>query len=361
MSHGVVAAVVAADFAVVGLVAALLFCYFWPRLSGRPSDRRHHEGEKIIYSSSPYGAAGVVTAAGGTYECGKMVFLEDAGGRRFELEELLRASAEMLGKGGYGTAYKAVLDDGSVVAVKRLRDAAPAAASTKKDFERHMVVLGHLRHPNVVPLNAYYYARDEKLLVYKFMPNGSLFSLLHGNRGLDRTLLDWAARMRIAVGAARGLAYIHHASWRGGMTPKLVHDNFKSTNILLDGSGEARLADCGLAQLGTSSPAASSTGYHALEAPAPASRPWASQKGDVYALGVVLLELLMGWCPGSELPNGGVVAELPRWVQSVVREEWTSEVFDLELMKDKGIEEEMVASSGGTTPDRFKPKAGASL
>jgi hypothetical protein len=63
----------------------------------------------------------------------------------------------------------------------------------------------------------------------------------------------------------------------------------------------------------------------------------------VYAFGVVLLELLTGRCPGSELPNGGVVVELPRWVQSVVREEWTSEVFDLELMKDKGIEEEMVA------------------
>ncbi|XP_037403934.1 probable leucine-rich repeat receptor-like protein kinase At1g68400 [Triticum dicoccoides] len=363
MSRGVVAVIVAADFAVVGLVAGLLFCYFWPRLSGRRSDRRHREGEKIVYSSSPYGAAGVVAAAGGTYERGKMVFLEDAGVRRFELEELLRASAEMLGKGGCGTAYKAVLDDGSVVAVKRLRDAAPAAASTKKDFEHHMAVLGRLRHPNVVPLNAYYYARDEKLLVYEFMPNGSLFSLLHGNRGPGRTPLDWAARMRIAAGAARGLAYIHHASRRGGLTPKLAHGNIKSTNILLDRSGEARLADCGLAQLGTSSPAASSAGYRAPEAPAPASRPWASQKGDVYALGVVLLELLTGRCPGSELPNGGVVAELPRWVQSVVREEWTSEVFDLELMKDKGIEEEMVAmlqlalSCAASAPDQ-RPKVG---
>lgn len=135
-----------------------------------------------MYSSSPYGAAGVVAAAGGTFERGKLVFLEDLGssvGKRFELEDLLRASAEMLGKGGCGTAYKAVLDDGSVVAVKRLRDATAAAAS-KKDFEHHMAVLGRLRHPNIVPLNAYYYARDEKLLVYEFMPNGSLFSLLHG-------------------------------------------------------------------------------------------------------------------------------------------------------------------------------------
>ncbi|CAM0879051.1 unnamed protein product [Alopecurus aequalis] len=348
MSRGAVVGIVAADFAVVGLVAGLLICYFWPRLSGRRSDRRHREGEKIVYSSSPYGATGAVAAAGGgSFERGKMVFLEELGGgtRRFELEELLRASAEMLGKGGCGTAYKAVLDDGSVVAVKRLRDpaAAPASsasASSKKEFEHHMAVLGRLRHPNVVPLNAYYYARDEKLLVYEFMPNGSLFSLLHGNRGPGRTPLDWASRMRIAAGAARGLAFIHHASRRRGggtTTPKLAHGNIKSTNILIDRSGEARLADCGLAQLSGSS--TSSAGYRAPEAPP--SRPWASQKGDVYSFGVVLLELLTGRYPGGG--EGVEAEELPRWVQSVVREEWTSEVFDLELMKDKGIEEEMVA------------------
>jgi hypothetical protein len=192
MSAAAVVAIVAGDFAVVGLVAGLLFCYFWPRLSGRRSGRRLQQGEKIVYSSSPYGAAGVVAAAGGggaTFERGKMVFLEDVscsngGTRRFELEELLRASAEMLGKGGCGTAYRAVLDDGTVVTVKRLRDATAPAAASKKDFEHHMAMLGRLRHPNIVPLNAYYYARDEKLLVYEYMPNGSLFSVLHGKSSL---------------------------------------------------------------------------------------------------------------------------------------------------------------------------------
>ena len=99
------------------------------------------------------------------------------------MQELLCASAEILGKGGCGTAYKAVLDDGTVVAVKRLRDATAAAAagaSSRKEFEHHMAVLGRLRHPNVVPLAAYYYARDEKLLVYEYMANGSLLWLLHG-------------------------------------------------------------------------------------------------------------------------------------------------------------------------------------
>lgn len=104
-----------------------------------------------------------------------MVFFE--GVKRFELEDLLRASAEMLGKGGFGTAYKAVLDDGNVVAVKRLKD---AQVGGKKEFELHMEVLGRLRHPNLVSLIAYYFAREEKLLVYEYMPNASLFWLLHG-------------------------------------------------------------------------------------------------------------------------------------------------------------------------------------
>lgn len=126
------------------------------------------ESEKIVYSSSPYPAQG-------GFERGRMVFFE--GEKRFELEDLLRASAEMLGKGGFGTAYKAVLDDGNVVAVKRLKD---AQITGKREFEQHMDVLGRLRHPNVVSLRAYYFAREEKLLVYDYMPNATLFWLLHG-------------------------------------------------------------------------------------------------------------------------------------------------------------------------------------
>lgn len=136
------------------------------------------EGEKIVYSSSPYPTSAQnnnnQNQQGG--EKGKMVFFE--GTRRFELEDLLRASAEMLGKGGFGTAYKAVLEDGNEVAVKRLKDAVTVAG--KKEFEQQMEVLGRLRHTNLVSLKAYYFAREEKLLVYDYMPNGSLFWLLHG-------------------------------------------------------------------------------------------------------------------------------------------------------------------------------------
>lgn len=95
----------------------------------------------------------------------------------FDLDDLLRASAEVLGKGTYGTTYKAILEEGTTVAVKRLKQVAVG----KKEFEQHMQNVGRLdRHPNVVPLRAYYYSKDEKLLVYDYAPFGNLSTLLHG-------------------------------------------------------------------------------------------------------------------------------------------------------------------------------------
>jgi hypothetical protein len=96
---------------------------------------------------------------------------------KFELEELLRASAEMVGRGSLGTVYRAALGDGGMVAVKRLRDANPCA---RDEFHRYMDLIGRLRHPNLVPLRAFYYAKQEKLLIYDYLPNGNLHDRLHG-------------------------------------------------------------------------------------------------------------------------------------------------------------------------------------
>lgn len=131
--------------------------------------------------SSSYGNNGGGDSEGTTAtDKSKLVFFDRK--KQFELEELLRASAEMLGKGSLGTVYKAALDDGSTVAVKRLKDANPCA---RKEFEQYMDVIGKLRHPNVVRFRAFYYAREEKLLVYDYLPNGSLHSLLHGMKLLS--------------------------------------------------------------------------------------------------------------------------------------------------------------------------------
>ncbi|KAJ0951654.1 putative transferase, protein kinase RLK-Pelle-LRR-III family [Helianthus annuus] len=95
----------------------------------------------------------------------------------FDLEDLLRASAEVLGKGSVGTSYKAVLEKGTTVVVKRVKD----VVVTKKEFEAQMEILGKMKNGNVVPLRAFYCSKDEKLLVSDFMPAGSLYALLHGN------------------------------------------------------------------------------------------------------------------------------------------------------------------------------------
>ncbi|KAL0296706.1 UNVERIFIED_CONTAM: putative leucine-rich repeat receptor-like protein kinase [Sesamum radiatum] len=325
--------IILGDVLVLVLVSLLLYCYFWRNytnnsMSGKSSGSHV---EKIVYSSSPYPNP---THSG--HERGKMVFFD--GERRFELEDLLRASAEMLGKGGFGTAYKAILDDGNVVAVKRLKD---LSVNGKKEFEQQMEVLGRLKHPNLVGLKAYYFARDEKLLVYDYMPNGNLFWLLHGNRGPGRTPLDWTTRLKIAAGAARGLAFIHNSC----KSLKLMHGNIKSTNILIDKDGNARVSDFGLSVFASPSSVPKTNGYRAPEAALDGRK--LTQKSDVYSFGVLLLELLTGKCPSitdMSGPGSGYsgVVDLPRWVQSVVREEWTAEVFDLELMRYKDIEEEMV-------------------
>ncbi|KAI5055754.1 hypothetical protein GOP47_0029275 [Adiantum capillus-veneris] len=261
-------------------------------------------------------------------EHNKLVFFP-GGQLNFDLEDLLRASAEVLGKGSFGTAYKAVLEDGAMVVVKRLREVSVG----RKEFEQQMDFVGRLRYPNLVPLRAFYFSKEEKLLVHDYYPLGSLSSLLHGPK---KTVLDWETRLKIAMGAARGLVHIH------GTNVKAVHGNIKSANVLLKGEYDACVSDYGLVgliggnmSLGRSGPP-SIAAYRAPEVDP--RKP--TQNSDVYSYGVVLLELLTGKAPWQASTEEGM--ELVRWVQSVVREEWTSEVFDRQLMKYQHIEEEMV-------------------
>ncbi|KAF9617040.1 hypothetical protein IFM89_033110 [Coptis chinensis] len=276
-------------------------------------------------------------------ERNKLVFL-GGGVFSFDLEDLLRASAEVLGKGSVGTSYKAVLEEGTTVVVKRLKD----VSVTKKEFEVVMESLGKIKHENVLPLRAFYFSKDEKLLVYDFLNAGSLSALLHGSRGSGRTPLDWDNRMKIAISSARGIAHLH-------VSGKTVHGNIKSSNVLLRSDLDACVSDYGLNPLfGTSTPPNRVAGYRAPEV---VETRKVTYKSDVYSFGVLLLELLTGKAPNqASLGEEGI--DLPRWVQSVVREEWTAEVFDVELMRYHNIEEEMVQllqiamSCVSTVPDQ---------
>ncbi|OEL29754.1 putative inactive receptor kinase, partial [Dichanthelium oligosanthes] len=172
----------------------------------------------------------------------KLVFLGAAPDTPYDLESLLHSSAEVIGKGWLGTTYRATLEGGaSTVAVKRLR----SAPIPEREFRDRVTALGALRHDNLVPLRAYFYSREEKLLVYDFVGIGSLCSLLHGSRsGASPARLDFTARARIALDAARGVAFIHGAGARS------CHGNIKSSNVLVtDTRNGAYVTDHGVLQL----------------------------------------------------------------------------------------------------------------
>ncbi|KAL9229208.1 hypothetical protein vseg_004697 [Gypsophila vaccaria] len=263
----------------------------------------------------------------------KLVFFGNGvGGKLFDLEELLRASAEVLGKGTFGTSYKAVTEIGTMVVVKRLRD----VTITESEFREKVEVVGAINHENLVPLRAYYYSLDEKLLVYDYMSMGSLSAYLHGNKGTGRTSLNWEMRSSIALGVARGVTYLHSQG------SNVSHGNIKSSNILLTNSYNPMVSDLGLSQLVGPSSSSTPNRVNGYRAPEVTDLRKVSQQADVYSFGVLLLELLTGKAPTHALVNEEGV-DLPRWVQSVVKDDWAAEVFDIELLRDQHAEEEMVA------------------
>ncbi|CAK9176963.1 unnamed protein product [Ilex paraguariensis] len=310
----------ALGFVVVILAVMLIACY---------SNKDTESG--VVSKKSQEKEGSVKKAVSGRQDGNGKLVIFNGFSFAFDLEDLLRASAEVLGKGIFGTTYKAALEEATTVVVKRLKEVTVA----RREFGQQMEVVGSIRHENVAALRAYYYSKDEKLMVYDYYSQGSVSTMLHANRGEDRTPLDWETRLRIAIGAARGIAHIHAQS--GG---KLVHGNIKASNIFLNPQQYGCASDLGLATLMSqmTSPVMRRAGY---QAPEVTDSRKVSQAYDVYSFGVLLLELLTGKSP-IHATGGDEVFHLVRWVNSVVREEWTAEVFDAELLRYPNIEEEMV-------------------
>ncbi|CAI9775054.1 unnamed protein product [Fraxinus pennsylvanica] len=246
----------------------------------------------------------------------------------FDLEDMLRSTAQFLGKGTFGSAYMAAMDNGITVVLKRLN----AVKIPEKKFRQQMEVIGNVRHENVCELKAYYFSKDEKLMVYDHYSNGSVSQMLHGNTGGNRAPLDWETRLRIAVGAARGIAHIHKQS-----SGKLVHGNIKSSNIFLNSQQYGCVSDLGLAST-IQSPVMRTAGYHAPEVKNTRN---VSQASDVYSFGILLLELLTRKSP-LHATCGNEVVDLVKLVNSVNGKERTANVFDVELFRNRNIEEQMV-------------------
>ncbi|KAH9625601.1 hypothetical protein KSS87_017076 [Heliosperma pusillum] len=247
-----------------------------------------------------------LTAVKEVEKTGNLVF---CGGETavYTVEQLMRASAELLGRGTIGTTYKAVVDNSLIVCVKRI-DGGKMGGVGEDVFQRHMESVGALRHPNLVPLRCFFQAKDEKLLVYDYQPNGSLFSLIHGSKSARAKPLHWTSCLKIAEDVAQGLSYIHQA-WR------LVHGNLKSTNVLLGSDFEACITDYCLNVLTDQSLLENDPNLIGYKAPETrVSNSEATPKSDVYAFGVLLLELLTGK-PPSEHP-GLTPKDIARWVRA---------------------------------------------
>ncbi|XP_022934861.1 receptor-like serine/threonine-protein kinase ALE2 isoform X2 [Cucurbita moschata] len=236
-------------------------------------------------------------------------------------EELKEAThnfeaASILGEGGFGRVYKGVLSDGTAVAIKRLSS---GGQQGDKEFLVEVEMLSRLHHRNLIKLVGYYCNRDssQNLLCYELVPNGSLEAWLHGPLGVNCPL-DWDTRMKIALDAARGLAYLHEDS-----QPCVIHRDFKASNILLENNFHAKVADFGLAKQAPEGRAnylsTRVMGTFGYVAPEYAMTGHLLIKSDVYSYGVVLLELLTGRKPvDMSQPSGQ--ENLVTWARPILRD-----------------------------------------
>ncbi|KAL6222078.1 hypothetical protein ACLB2K_005470 [Fragaria x ananassa] len=240
----------------------------------------------------------------------------------FGLPDLMKAAAEVLGNGGLGSAYKAVMGNGLSVVVKRMREMNRLG---REGFDAEMRRFGRLRHRNILTPLAYHYRREEKLLISDYVPRGSLLYILHGDRGTSHSELTWSTRLKIIQGVAKGMEFLHTEF----AVYDLPHGNLKSSNILLQEDYEPVLNDYALHPLVNPSNAAQS--LFAFKTPEYLESQEISPKADVYCLGIVVVEILTGKFPSQYLSNGKGGIDVVQWVQSAMAEQRDQELLDPEI------------------------------
>ncbi|XP_042491317.1 LRR receptor-like serine/threonine-protein kinase HSL2 [Macadamia integrifolia] len=268
--------------------------------------------------------SGIIEAIAGKAKARRQLKLTTFQLQRFNEDEIMDSLTEdnLIGTGGSGKVYRARLKNGETVAVKKMWGG-NRTPETERAFRSEVETLGRIRHGNIVKLLVCYTGEECRVLVYEYMENGSLGDVLHGeeNGGI---LLDWNKRFEIAVGAAQGLAYLHH-----DCVPAILHRDVKSNNILLDGDFRPCVADFGLAKLlqpdvgGTGTGTRTGTeggapsvmsrvaGSYGYIAPEYAYTLKVTEKSDVYSFGVVLMELVTGRSPSDNLGEG---MDMVKWV-----------------------------------------------
>ncbi|KAJ3679632.1 hypothetical protein LUZ60_017643 [Juncus effusus] len=253
--------------------------------------------------------------------------------KRFSLRELQVATdnfnnRNVLGRGGFGKVYKGRLADGSLVAVKRLKE--ERSAGGELQFQTEVEMISMAVHRNLLRLRGFCMTPTERLLVYPYMANGSVASCLR-ERSADDLPLDWLTRTRIALGAARGLSYLHdHCD------PKIIHRDVKAANILLDEDFEAVVGDFGLAKLMDYKDTHVTTAVRGTIghiAPEYLSTGKSSEKTDVFGYGITLLELITGQRAFdlARLANDDDIMLLD-WVKGLLKEKKLETLIDPELL-----------------------------
>ncbi|KAJ0965449.1 hypothetical protein J5N97_026587 [Dioscorea zingiberensis] len=274
--------------------------------------------------SDNYSIASSVDRGGAMASSESLVILKSPVNAGLRFDDLLKAPAEPMGKGMYGSLYRVMVGDGTKLVVKRIME----WMISDEEFQKRMENIDKVRHPKVLSAVAFYCSKQEKLVVYEYQQNGSLFKLLQdAQRGKS---FDWSSRLNIAVGIAEGLSFMHNKLQDHG----IPHGNLKSTNILLNKNMEPCISEYGLM--------ATDNRNHPSPNKVNKDKDMRTLKTDVYSFGMLLLELLTG----KLVQDNGI--ELTKWVNNVVREEWTVEVFDRALLAEyeEPGEHGALASSG---------------
>ncbi|KAK8923826.1 Proline-rich receptor-like protein kinase PERK5 [Platanthera zijinensis] len=240
----------------------------------------------------------------------------------FSYEELSEATngfskGNILGQGGFGYVYKGVFPNGKEVAVKQLK---AGSGQGEKEFQAEVEIISRVHHRHLVSLVGYCIVGSQRLLVYDFVPNKTLEFHLHGK---NQPTMDWPSRIRIALGSAKGLAYLHE-----DCHPRIIHRDIKAANILLDNRFEAMVADFGLAKLTSDNYTHVSTrvmGTFGYLAPEYATSGKLSDKSDVFSFGVMLLELITGKRPVDSNPMEDSLVD---WARPLMTQALADENYD---------------------------------
>ncbi|KAE9600169.1 putative protein kinase RLK-Pelle-LRR-III family [Lupinus albus] len=232
----------------------------------------------------------------------------------FDIDDLLRASAKLLGNENLGITYKATLENGISVVVKRLNYMNELCM---KDFLQQMQLLGKMRHQNLVEIVSFYCSQEQKLVIYEHIPHGTLFELLHEGRGIGRINLDWSTRVAIIKDIAKGLNFFHHSL----SSQKVPHGNLKSSNVLIsydDNHGyHSKLTDYGFLPLLQTKKVAAKLAIS--KSPEFVQGKKLTHKTDVYCFGIIVLEIITRKVPGQILGEiEEITSDLSDWVRTVV-------------------------------------------